>query len=104
MGQTSKKLHDKLSKLAAPLDLPTGKVKGRADTPSRIRSRAEGDKRAGRLGPRRWRSLANGRAPGGPARNRRAVVRFWGDFLHQLSVPKAPRFRVGHNFLKGDGA
>ena len=34
MGQTSRKLHDKLSKMAAPLDLPTGKVKGRADVPS----------------------------------------------------------------------
>ena len=28
---TSKKLHTKLSKMAAPLDLPTGKKKGRAD-------------------------------------------------------------------------
>ena len=34
MGQTSKKLHDKLTKMAARLDLPTGKVKGRADVPS----------------------------------------------------------------------
>jgi hypothetical protein len=34
MGQTSKKLHDKLTKMAARLDLPTGKVKGRAGMPS----------------------------------------------------------------------
>jgi hypothetical protein len=34
MGQTSKKLHDKLTRMAAPLDLPTGKMKGRADMPS----------------------------------------------------------------------
>jgi hypothetical protein len=34
MGQTSRKLHDKLTKMAAPLDLPTGKIKGRADIPS----------------------------------------------------------------------
>src|SRR6516225_5252874 len=34
MGQTSRKLHDKLTKMAAPLDLPTGKMKGRADMPS----------------------------------------------------------------------
>jgi hypothetical protein len=34
MGQTSKKLHNKLTKMAAPLDLPTGKMKGRADMPS----------------------------------------------------------------------
>jgi hypothetical protein len=34
MGQSSKKLHDKLSKMAAPLDLPPGKRKGRADMPN----------------------------------------------------------------------
>jgi hypothetical protein len=34
MGQASRKLLDKLTKTAAPLDLPTGKVKGRADVPS----------------------------------------------------------------------
>src|SRR5262245_59664933 len=34
MGQTSRKLHNKLTKMAAPLDLPTGKLKGRADMPS----------------------------------------------------------------------
>lgn len=34
MGQTSKRLHTRLKKMAAPLDLPTGKVKGRADMPS----------------------------------------------------------------------
>ena len=33
MGQTSRKLHDKLTKMAAPLDLPTGTMKGRADMP-----------------------------------------------------------------------
>lgn len=31
---TGKKLHAKLTKLARPLDLPTGKMKGRADMPS----------------------------------------------------------------------
>ncbi len=31
---TSKKLHNKLTKMAVPLDLPTGKMKGRADMPS----------------------------------------------------------------------
>src|SRR6058998_251576 len=31
---TSKKLHNKLTKMASPLDLPIGKVKGRADMPS----------------------------------------------------------------------
>ncbi len=34
MGETNKKLHKKLSKTAAPLNLPTGKVRGRADMPS----------------------------------------------------------------------
>jgi len=34
MGETSKKLHKRLSKMAAPLDLPTGKMPGRADMPS----------------------------------------------------------------------
>lgn len=34
MGKTSKNLHDKLTKTAARLDLPTGKLKGRADMPS----------------------------------------------------------------------
>lgn len=34
MGQTSRKLHDKLTKAAAPLDLPSAKLKGRADMPS----------------------------------------------------------------------
>ena len=34
MGQTSRKLHDKLTKMAAPLDLPTGTMKGRADMPN----------------------------------------------------------------------
>jgi hypothetical protein len=34
MGQTSRKLHDKLTKMAVPLVLPTGKMKGRADMPS----------------------------------------------------------------------
>jgi hypothetical protein len=34
MGQTSRKLHGKLTEMAAPLDLPTGKLKGRADMPS----------------------------------------------------------------------
>ena len=33
MGQTSRKLHSKLTKMAAPLDLPTGKMKGRPDMP-----------------------------------------------------------------------
>jgi hypothetical protein len=28
---TSKKLHNKLTKMAAPLDLPTRKMRGRAD-------------------------------------------------------------------------
>jgi len=34
MMGTSKKLHTKLTKMATPLDLPTGKVKDRADMPS----------------------------------------------------------------------
>ena len=34
MGQTSKRLHNKLKKTAAPLNLPTGKMRGRADMPS----------------------------------------------------------------------
>jgi hypothetical protein len=34
MGQTSRKLHNKLTKMAAHLDLPTGKMKGRADIPN----------------------------------------------------------------------
>src|ERR1700687_1325497 len=34
MSQTSKKLHAKLNKMAKPFDLPTGKMKGRADIPS----------------------------------------------------------------------
>lgn len=34
MGETSKRLHDKLKKKAAPLNLPTGKMGGRADMPS----------------------------------------------------------------------
>src|SRR5690242_9620306 len=34
MGQTSKKLHRKLTKMAAPLDLPTGKMEGRGDMPN----------------------------------------------------------------------
>jgi hypothetical protein len=33
MGQTSRKLHNKLTKMATPLGHPTGKVKGRADMP-----------------------------------------------------------------------
>jgi hypothetical protein len=42
MGQTSRKLHAKLTKMAAPLDLPTGKMKGRADMPSVERWISEG--------------------------------------------------------------
>jgi hypothetical protein len=42
MGQTSRKLRDKLTKMAAPLDLPTGKMKGRADVPSVERWISEG--------------------------------------------------------------
>lgn len=34
MGETSKRLHNKLTKKAAPLKLPTGKMRGRADMPS----------------------------------------------------------------------
>ena len=34
MGQTSKRLHDRLKKTRAPLNLPTGKMRGRADMPS----------------------------------------------------------------------
>lgn len=34
MGETSKRLHNKLKKKAAPLNLPTGKMRGRADMPS----------------------------------------------------------------------
>ena len=34
MGQTSKRLHARLQKAAAPLNLPTGKRRGRADMPS----------------------------------------------------------------------
>jgi len=34
MGETRKKLHGKLTKMAAPLDLPTGRMKGRTDMPS----------------------------------------------------------------------
>jgi hypothetical protein len=34
MSQTSKKLHIKLTKMAARLDLPTGKMPGRADMPN----------------------------------------------------------------------
>ena len=34
MGQMSKRLHDRLKKTAAPLNLPTGKMRGRADVPS----------------------------------------------------------------------
>ena len=34
MGETSKRLHNKLKKTAAPLNLPTGKMRGRADMPS----------------------------------------------------------------------
>lgn len=34
MGDTSKRLHNKLKKKAAPLKLPTGKMRGRADMPS----------------------------------------------------------------------
>jgi hypothetical protein len=42
MGQTSRKLHDKLTKMAAPLDLPTGKTKGQADMPNMERWIKEG--------------------------------------------------------------
>jgi hypothetical protein len=42
MGQTSKKLHAKLIKMAAPLDLPTGKMKGRADMPDMEKWISEG--------------------------------------------------------------
>jgi hypothetical protein len=42
MGQTCRKLHDKLTKMAAPLDLPTGKMKGRDDMPSVERRNSEG--------------------------------------------------------------
>jgi hypothetical protein len=34
MGETSKRLHNKLKKKAARLNLPTGKMRGRADMPS----------------------------------------------------------------------
>jgi hypothetical protein len=34
MGQTSKRLHARLQKTAAPLNLPTGQMRGRADIPS----------------------------------------------------------------------
>jgi hypothetical protein len=34
MGQTSKRLHSRLRKMAAPLNLPTGKMRGRADMPN----------------------------------------------------------------------
>jgi hypothetical protein len=34
MGETSKKLHKRLSKTAARLNLPTGKMHGRADMPN----------------------------------------------------------------------
>jgi hypothetical protein len=34
MGETSKKLHKRLTKAAAPLNLPTGKMRARADMPS----------------------------------------------------------------------
>lgn len=34
MGETSKRLHGKLKKKAASLNLPTGKMRGRADMPS----------------------------------------------------------------------
>src|SRR5260370_26773314 len=39
---TSKKLHAKLTRMAAPFDLPTGKMKGRADMPSVERWISEG--------------------------------------------------------------
>src|SRR6516164_9694192 len=42
MGETSKKLHDKLTKTEAPLDLPTGKMKGRAHMPNMERWIKEG--------------------------------------------------------------
>jgi hypothetical protein len=42
MGQTSRKLHAKLTKMVAPLDLPTAEMKGRAGMPNMERWIKEG--------------------------------------------------------------